>query len=259
MTFTAVIIMILVALVYEFFIVGHLAKLTTRVYLHSSLTHFSFKLKRPSEMFFRIICWLLLGSIPREFAGVHRKHHKYTDVEGDPHSPFLEGYWKIQLGNLFYYQREAAKIDLNYWAKGVPDYGWLDRHSNLGLLVGFLLSCLIFGLLGAVMGLGFFVGTAFGAGAHFILAVDYLLCTGAVNGLCHKRGYKTFKDVEAYNNRFVALLSCGEGLHNNHHKYQSSPKMRTGDRWFEFDLGWTCIKFLDRIGQIESKGPEWPE
>ncbi|TSC89273.1 MAG: fatty acid desaturase [Parcubacteria group bacterium Gr01-1014_3] len=209
-------------------------------------------------MIFRVSCWLLLGSIPREFAAVHRKHHKYTDIEGDPHSPFVNGYWSVLLGNIFLYQSEAKKIDLNYWGKGVPTYDWLDKHSNLGLLSGFILVCVVFGVFGWLLSLGFFIGVLFGAGAHLLLGLDYLLATGLVNSHCHKRGYKTYKDADAYNNRFIAFLTCGEGLHNNHHKYQSSPRLRTGERWFELDEGWLLIKFLDRIGQIESKGPEWP-
>ena len=251
-------IMLIVAIFYSFFVLGLSAKLTASVYLHRSITHLCCKFKKPSEICFRIICWLLLGNAPREFAGVHKKHHRFTDEDGDPHSPLLEGFWKVQLGNIFYYQRELKNIDLNYWAKGVPNYGWVDRHGNLGLLAGFLISCVIFTAFGKILGLGYVTGLVFGALAHLLFAADYLLCTGAVNALCHKLGYKTFKDAPAYNVRTVAILTCGEGLHNNHHKRPNSPKLNTNERWGEIDLGWRLLRLLDRIGQIDSKKSAFP-
>jgi fatty-acid desaturase len=55
--------------------------------------------------FMRIGTWMLTSISPREWVAVHRKHHNFTDVEGDPHSPHIEGYWKIMLANVYYYRR----------------------------------------------------------------------------------------------------------------------------------------------------------
>ncbi len=248
--------MILIALVFGF-VTTQIAGLATTIHLHRGLTHESFKLKRPTDWIFRIISWLMIGTVPREWVAVHRKHHAFTDVKGDPHSPVTEGFWKVQLGNVFYVIKEIKTIDLKHWARGVPDYGWFDRHYYLGLLVGLLMTTIVFGVIGELIGLGFFWGLLFGPVAGIFHALFYLTTVSTINGLCHVWGYKTFKDAEAYNIRFVALFTLGEGLHNNHHKYQRSPKLRTGERWFEFDFGWRVIQLLDLIGQIEKKSSDW--
>lgn len=240
------------------FLLVQLSGFATTVYLHRSLTHESFKLKRPSEMIFRWICWLMIGTVPKEWVAVHRKHHAFTDAEGDPHSPIMEGFWNIQILNVIYVAKEMGKIDLKHWARGVPDYGWLDRHYKLGLVVGFLSSALGFGLLGILVGSGFLWGLLFGVIVNIMYGFWYIGTVSTINGLCHVWGYKTFKDTDAYNIRTVAFLTLGEGLHNNHHKNQRSPCLRTGEKTGETDLGWRMIKLLDKMGQVYEKSELWP-
>jgi len=168
---------------------------------------------------------------------MHRKHHAFTDVPGDPHSPFLEGLANIHLWNNQYYARAVATIDVDKWAKDVPDYGFFDRHNHLGLVILTTSLCVLLGWWGLL---------AFG-----LYAASASLIAGLVNGLCHVSGYKTYPKADAFNSRIVAWLSAGEGLHNNHHYDPRSPKLRTGDRWFELDTGWLCIKFLRAIGQAK--------
>ena len=71
----------------------------------------------------------------KEWVAVHRKHHAFTDEEGDPHSPKIEGFWKVQLGNVYYYIREVKKTDVvERYARDIQD-GWWDTHVfNHGLL-----------------------------------------------------------------------------------------------------------------------------
>jgi stearoyl-CoA desaturase (delta-9 desaturase) len=241
------------------FLITQIASIATTIYLHRSLTHSAFALKKPSEMVFRIICWFITGTIPREWVAVHRKHHAFTDIEGDPHSPKINGFWKVQLLNTWYYRQEARKIDLKHWARGIPDYGWLDRHDMLGLAAGFVLGYLTFGLIATFFGWNFFLGGLFGLLAATLHMIFYIFLSAMINAYCHVRGYKTFPDADAYNSRLVALITTGEGLHNNHHKHQRSPILRTGDRWGETDFGWVIIKFLDKIGQVKNKSEFWPK
>ena len=231
----------IVAMILGCVIVPQLANVATTVYLHRALTHRAITLKKPATWFFRIIIWLTTGIIPKTWAAVHRKHHRFTDQVGDPHSPIVLGFWKVQLFNVWYYARESKHIDTNRWAKDVPEYGWLDRHSLPGCLIGFSVLYLICGWWGVAAG-----------GIHMVI---YIGLNSLVNGLCHVRGYKTYPEADAYNVRWVAFFASGEGLHNNHHKYPANPKLRTGHKWFEFDLGWLCIKFLQFIGQVEYKKP----
>src|SRR5215204_6972723 len=82
----------------------------TTIYLHRVLSHKSIELHPAMIFFMRIGTWMLTSISPREWVAVHRKHHNFTDVEGDPHSPHIEGYWKIMLANVYYYRREANNV-----------------------------------------------------------------------------------------------------------------------------------------------------
>lgn len=240
------------------FVTTSAANIATTVYLHRSITHQAFVLKRPAEMFFRIVCWLTTNVYPREWAAIHRKHHAFTDVEGDPHSPLLEGFWKIQLFNPYYYAAEAKKIDMTHWARGVPEYPWLDKHCLTGILVSLIAATGAMCLVAVTAGVSPWWGLLFGLVTVVLHGLFYNLLSAAINGLCHYWGYKNFKEAEAYNVRSVAMITFGEGLHNNHHKYQRSPKLSTGHRRLEFDIGWLVIRLLDAIGQIKSKSELWP-
>ena len=88
---------------------AELATMITTIYLHRVLSHKSIELHPAMIFFMRIGTWMLTSISPREWVAVHRKHHNFTDVEGDPHSPHIEGYWKIMLANVYYYRREANK------------------------------------------------------------------------------------------------------------------------------------------------------
>ena len=88
---------------------AEVATLITTIYLHRVLSHKAIRLHPALTMFMRFGTWMLTSISPREWVAVHRKHHNFSDVEGDPHSPHIEGYWKIMLANVYYYRREANK------------------------------------------------------------------------------------------------------------------------------------------------------
>ncbi len=77
------------------------------IYLHRAAAHRALVVHPVVAWILRFTLWLTTGMIVREWVAVHRKHHAFSDVEGDPHSPYLEGFWHIQLGNIFYCLREA--------------------------------------------------------------------------------------------------------------------------------------------------------
>ena len=88
-------------------VLAEVATLITTIYLHRVLSHKSIRLHPALTMFMRFGTWMLTSISPREWVAVHRKHHNFSDVEGDPHSPHIEGYWRIMIGNVYYYRREA--------------------------------------------------------------------------------------------------------------------------------------------------------
>ena len=83
------------------------AVIATSIYLHRGLAHRSLALHPVADLLFRVLLWLTTGQRRREWVAVHRKHHTFTDREGDPHSPRLLGFWRVQIFNVYYYAREA--------------------------------------------------------------------------------------------------------------------------------------------------------
>ena len=88
-------------------VVIQIAVFSTTIFLHRTATHRALILHPSIAFLFRLALWITTGVSTKEWVAVHRKHHAFTEQEGDPHSPHLEGFWKVQLGNVFYYAREA--------------------------------------------------------------------------------------------------------------------------------------------------------
>ena len=106
---------------------AQLAAIATSVYLHRGLAHRALRLHPAADICFRAILWLTTGQNRREWVAVHRKHHTFTDQEGDPHSPRLFGIWRVQLLNVYYYVREARKpATLRTFAPDITE-DWWDR------------------------------------------------------------------------------------------------------------------------------------
>jgi stearoyl-CoA desaturase (delta-9 desaturase) len=214
-------------------VVIQVAVLSTTVYLHRTATHRALTMHPRVEWMFKFALWLTTGLSTKEWVAVHRKHHAFTDQEGDPHSPVLEGFWNVQLGNVFYYMREVKKTDVvERYARDIQE-GWWDTHvfcyGLAGLAIGTVALCLVLGLWWGLLA----------AGVHAVMYVFVL--SSSINGLCHHIGYRNF-DNTATNIRFLALLTGGEGLHNNHHGYPRSPKFSF--KRSEIDPAWPLIKLL---------------
>ena len=215
---------------------SQVATLITTVYLHRVLSHKSIELHPAATMFMRIGTWMLTSISPREWVAVHRKHHNFSDVEGDPHSPHVEGYWKIMLANVYYYRREANNDNtMEKYAADLP-FDKLDlallRRGTLG-----------FSLTGVI--LAWIMGTKAGLVAITSLAVFYLTLNAAINGAGHTFGEKNFEN-DATNLKLLALITFGEGLHNNHHARPASPRLSAFDG--EIDPAWPVIRAMEKLG-----------
>jgi stearoyl-CoA desaturase (delta-9 desaturase) len=163
---------------------------------------------------------------------VHRKHHAFTDVEGDPHSPVLNGWVKVQLLNVSMYRREARNPrTIERYSRDLPP-DRLDRalydHALVGLGLGVVALCVVF-------------GWRVGLLAAFVHVNVYLAGSAAVNAIGHHFGRRPY-DNNAGNLQWLAFVTAGEGLHNNHHAKPTSAKL--SHRWFEIDPGWWLIKSL---------------
>ena len=223
---------------------SQIAVIATSIYLHRALAHRSLRLHPVADVVFRAILWLTTGQRRQEWVAVHRKHHAFTDREGDPHSPRLLGFWRVQLFNVYYYARECRNAHtLATFAPDLPE-DRLDRavfsHGLLGLGVGLTLLCVV---------IGFWPGLIAGL-AHAILYVFVL--APLINALGHWRGRQNFENT-AYNSRVFAWVSGGESLHNNHHAHPRSAKFSV--RGAEFDPSWPVIRALAALHLLVILGP----
>jgi len=221
-----------------------LGNLLTTVYLHRALAHRALKVTPWLTAVFRALIWITTGIRPRQWVAVHRKHHAYTDEPGDPHSPVISGFWKVQLANPYLY-RKVAKDDevVARFARDLPADRWdrvLFDHAVVGLGIGTGLLCIV---LGWQMGL-------LAAGVH---AVVYLLLSGSVNAIGHRFGKRPHPGL-ATNNQWLAWLVAGEGLHNNHHAAPTSARLNLARG--EIDLGWWFIRMARRFGWVSIRHDE---
>jgi len=222
------------------FVLIQVAVFSTTIFLHRTATHRALVLHPAVEVMFRFALWITTGINTREWVAVHRKHHAFTDEEGDPHSPWLVGFWSVQIGNVFHYIREARQPGvLEKYAHDIKDDWWertLFRHNLLGPAMGVAALCAVIGV-----GWAFLAATLHGVVYVFVLS-------SSINGLCHYHGYKNF-DNTATNIRSLALLTGGEGLHNNHHGFPRSPKFSVKPS--EIDPAWPVIWLLTKLGLAE--------
>lgn len=214
------------------FAVTTIANVATTVYLHRTLAHRALVMRRPVREVFRFVTWITTGIRPRQWVAVHRKHHAFTDVEGDPHSPVLHGWVTVQVKNVAMYRREARNPEtIRRYAKDLPRTTvdrWAYDHAWLGLGLGIAALVVVF-------------GWQIGLLAAFVHVNIYLGGSAAVNAIGHHFGRRPY-DNSAGNLQWLAFITAGEGLHNNHHAAPTSARL--SHRWFEIDPGWWVIKVL---------------
>jgi stearoyl-CoA desaturase (delta-9 desaturase) len=206
----------------------------TTIYLHRCKTHRGLELNPVVAVLMHLELALFTGIIPQQWVAVHRKHHHFSDKEGDPHSPYIYGLWTVLFGNYFFYKKECA--DEGTIRKYTPDW----KPDFIDKIPGIQFS--------GFAGLGIFMlmfGIWWGIGAWITQAVLYVLLNSAINSVCHMIGYRNFEN-KATNLQWVALLTAGEGLHNNHHEYPSSARFALRSR--EIDLAWPLIRALELTG-----------
>lgn len=218
----------------------HTTTVSVTIYLHRHQTHRAIGYIHPAlSHFFRFWLWLTTGINTKEWVAIHHKHHAYVDVAGDPHSPNIFGLPKVFFFGWLLYRREAKnKETLEKYGKGTP-HDWVERniyapHNFIGLLIMLGTDYFLFGLPGILIWAAQMVTLP-------------LLGAGIVNGFGHSIGYRTFNTPDKSKNFLpFGILMVGEELHNNHHQYPWSARLKS-KRW-EFDLGWFYIKGIAAFG-----------
>ncbi|KNA20896.1 hypothetical protein SOVF_048210 [Spinacia oleracea] len=203
---------------------------------HRNLAHKSFKLPKWLEYLFAYCGVLALQGNPIDWVSTHRYHHQFCDSEQDPHSP-LEGFWFSHMNWMF----DANIVNERC---GVQDnVGDLEKQPFYRFMrSSYILHPLI--LAGLLYAFGGFPYIVWGMGVR--TAWVYHI-TWFVNSASHVWGTQDWNTGDlSRNNWWVALLSFGEGWHNNHHAFEYSA--RHGLEWWQFDMTWYTIKFLQVIG-----------
>lgn len=238
-------------------IIGHhlFGLLGMTVGYHRLLTHRSFQCPRWLEHSLALLGVCCLQDTPARWVATHRLHHQHSDEQQDPHSPLVNLAWG-QFGWLMFKNPGVGSLShLDRYARDLmrdPFYLWLERRHN-GLVI-FLAHAFLFLALGA--GIGWFTGgqaEAVRMGLSLLVwgvAVRTIVVwhvTWAVNSLTHLWGYRTYETNDnSRNNWLVGLLAHGEGWHNNHHAQPTAAAH--GRQWWEIDLSYTFICFLERVG-----------
>jgi len=204
---------------------------------HRYFTHRSYAIPKPVE-YLLAICGCMAGEAgPISWVAAHRYHHTYSDTEKDPHSP-LRGFLWAHVSWLF--GREKFLSEFDSYKRLAPDMA-RDRF------LVFLDSFHILPAIALTVVLYFMGGWPFVVWGIFVRSVIVYHSTWFVNSAAHIWGYRTYKTGElSTNNWWVALLSFGEGWHNNHHAFQRSA--RHGFRWWEIDLTYRMIQLLWVLG-----------
>jgi stearoyl-CoA desaturase (delta-9 desaturase) len=200
---------------------------------HRLHTHRSYQVPLALEYFFAVCGTLTLEGGPIFWVATHRIHHQKSDQPGDPHSP-REGGWWAHMGWLL--AGESQHSNTLVMSKYAPDlakdrfYVWLNDYHWIPMIV---LGVLLF-----AMG-----GVPFVLWGICLRVVVGLHCTWLVNSATHMWGSRRFATRDdSRNNWLIALITSGEGWHNNHHAYPTSA--RHGLAWYEFDLSWIQIRIL---------------
>jgi stearoyl-CoA desaturase (delta-9 desaturase) len=197
---------------------------------HRYFAHRSF---RTSRWFQFCLAFLAQTSAQRGvlwWAAHHRRHHRFSDMAEDSHSPIRRGFLYAHLGWIFVPRNEATDYDSVRDLVRFKELVWLDRHRHLPAALLAAACWLIAGVPGLVV--GFCCST---------VAVWH--ATFSINSLAHLTGRRRYvTGDDSRNNWWLALLTMGEGWHNNHHAYQAS--VRQGFRWWEYDATYYVLRML---------------
>jgi len=204
---------------------------------HRLLTHRGYKTPKWIEYFLTTCATLALEGGPIFWVATHRIHHQYSDKEGDPHSP-IDGKWWAHAGWILV--GKSMHHDTETLSRYVPDLAkdkfhvWITKYHYVPMIVLGLVLLAIGGLPFLLWGV-------------FLRTVVGLHSTWLVNSATHSWGSRRFQTRDlSTNSWWVALLSFGEGWHNNHHAHPVSA--RHGLAWYEVDFNWYGIWLLRKLG-----------
>ncbi len=204
---------------------------------HRLLTHRSFVVPKWLEYLLAALGTMSVQDSPDKWAATHRMHHAFVETDKDPHST-RPGFWWAQIGWIVW--GTAQDHDQATLQRYVPDLLKDKGHALISRFyyVPIVVSAFI------LFAIGGWTMIVWGVFARVVVGWH---TTWFVNSLSHIYGSKPHNtDDDSTNNWFVALLTFGEGWHNNHHAFPTSA--RHGLQWYQFDMNWIAIRVFEKLG-----------
>ncbi len=227
-------------------------------FYHRYFSHRSYKTNRFWQFMFAILGNTAAQRGPLWWAAHHRNHHKHSDTDEDVHSPITQGFWRSHVLWFMTYRGFVTDHEvIKDWAR-YPELRFLNRFDNL---VPALYAALMYGL-------GEWIAVRWpesGTSGWQMLAWGFVVstvllfhATFTINSLGHVWGSRRFKTRDQSRNNFcLALLTLGEGWHNNHHRFAVSA--RQGFYWWEIDISWLLLRLMAGLGIVHSLNPVPPQ
>jgi stearoyl-CoA desaturase (delta-9 desaturase) len=202
---------------------------------HRYFAHKTYRTSRGFQLLLAVLGASAVQKGPLWWAAGHRRHHRYADQPGDPHSP-RQGFWHAHQGWIFEDRWATTELDRIRDFAACPELVWLNRwHVAVPLA-----------LAAACYALGGLSGLVWG----FCVSTTLLWhATYTINSLAHRWGTRRYETRDdSRNNLWLALLTLGEGWHNNHHHYMASA--RQGFFWWEVDVTYYVLRGLQALGLV---------
>jgi len=219
-------------------VMTHITIVCVTLFLHRGQAHKGIIFHPILSHFMRFWLWLTTGQVTKQWVAIHRKHHAYSDKEGDPHSPHVYGIWRVFTRGAWLYHTASKDRDMvEKFGVGTPD-DRIERklytpHSRLGILLMLVIDCLFFGPWGLIVW-----------GIQMIWIPFW--AAGVINGVGHWFGYRNTETKDRSTNLVPwGIVVGGEELHNNHHMNPARPKLSL--KWYEFDIGWMWLRLFSLV------------
>lgn len=217
-------------------------------FYHRYFSHKAFKTSRLVQFIFAVIGAASTQRGPLWWAAHHRAHHRHSDTDKDPHTP-AKGFLWSHMGWFLSRKHFDTDFSLIPDLKKYKELVWLDRHD---MFVPFLLAVSLF-VLGSLLSVWFpsleTSGWQLLVWGYFISTVVLIHATLCINSLAHWFGKKRYATRDDSRNNFVlAIITLGEGWHNNHHYYPASA--RQGFFWWEVDISFYMLKLMSFFGLV---------
>ena len=223
-------------------------------FYHRYFSHRTFRTSRAVQFLFALVGAACVQRGPLWWAAHHRNHHRHADTAADPHSPAVHGFWWSHMG--WFLTREGFRTD---WSRipdlaRFPELRWLDRYD---VAVPIVLAVALYWLGATLEHAAPALGTSgpqLLVWGFFVSTIVLFHATVTINSLAHRFGTRRFATRDdSRNNPLLALLTFGEGWHNNHHFFPGSA--RQGFTWWEIDLTWYGLRAMSALGLVHDLKP----